>query len=234
MLLSSTAIKRHIKKENIIITPFNEKNLGNCSYDVTLGKYYYKELHPKESYTIYNPYSKEDVYRVWGRKHQIARPIKEWMTLHGNHTQLMTGIRPNDLVIWMAPGETILGHTEEFIGGQNIVTTMMKARSSWGRNFLTVCRCAGWGDVGYINRWTMEITNNSRHYHIPLVVNRRIAQIAFFEVEPLEQKNNLGDYHQKDDSKYQSTLDLKKLKKEWQPEDMLPKMWKDREIKSNS
>jgi hypothetical protein len=37
------------------------------------------------------------------------------------------------------------------------------------------------GDVGYVNRWTMEITNNSTHYSIPLVVGRRVAQIVFFD-----------------------------------------------------
>jgi dCTP deaminase-like len=52
-----------------------------------------------------------------------------------------------------------------------------------GRNFIEVCKCAGWGDIGYTNRWTMEITNNSRHYSIPLVVGRRVAQIIFFESE---------------------------------------------------
>lgn len=62
---------------------------------------------------------------------------------------------------------------------------MMKARSSIGRNFIEVCKCAGWGDVGYINRWTMEITNNSSHYAIPLVVGRRIGQIIFFETGPI-------------------------------------------------
>lgn len=55
-----------------------------------------------------------------------------------------------DLIIWVAPGETILGHTEEFIGGRHNVTTMMKARSSMGRNFIEVCKCAGWGDVGML------------------------------------------------------------------------------------
>lgn len=59
----------------------------------------------------------------------------------------------------------------------------MKARSSLGRNFIEICKCAGWGDVGYVNRWTMEITNNSRYYTIPLVVGRRVAQIVFFETE---------------------------------------------------
>jgi dCTP deaminase len=196
-----------------------------------LGKYYYREKHPTESYTIYNPYSEEDVYRVWGKKHSAAQPFRHWLKTHGNHKQLIKGIDPDNLVIWLAPGETILGHTEEFIGGKNIVTTMMKARSSTGRNFITVCRCAGWGDVGYINRWTMEITNNSRFYHIPLVVGRRVAQMAFFEVEPIETKDKYGGhYHSKEDSKYQSTLDLKSLRKGWKPADMLPKMWKDREI----
>jgi len=233
MLLSSNAIKRHMKQGNIIVSPFKEKNLGNCSYDLTLGKHYFREKHPSESYTIYNPYSEEDVYRVWGKDHETAKPFKEWLKTHGNHTQLIKGIYPNDLVIWLAPGETILGHTDEFIGGKDVVTTMMKARSSIGRNFITVCRCAGWGDVGYINRWTMEITNNSRYYHVPLVIGRRIAQMAFFEVEPIEQKNNEGNYHAKEDSKYQSTLDIKLLKKNWQPSEMLPKMWKDREIRKS-
>lgn len=233
MLLSSNAIKRHIKQGNIIISPFKEKNLGNCSYDLTLGKNYYREKNPSESYTIYNPYSEEDVYRVWGKEHQEARQFKEWLKTHGAHTQLVKGIDLSDLVIWLAPGETILGHTDEFIGGKDVVTTMMKARSSIGRNFITVCRCAGWGDVGYINRWTMEITNNSRYYHVPLVVGRRVAQMAFFEVEPIQEKNNEGSYHAKDDSKYQSILDIKLLKKNWQPHEMLPKMWKDREIRQN-
>src|SRR3989344_9254005 len=92
MLLSSNAIKRHMKQGNIIVSPFKEKNLGNCSYDLTLGKHYFREKHPSESYTIYNPYSEEDVYRVWGKDHETAKPFKEWLKTHGNHTQLIKGI----------------------------------------------------------------------------------------------------------------------------------------------
>lgn len=226
MLLSKNVIKKHMGLGNVVISPLNERNFGNCSYDVTLGKYYYRENAPKESYTIYNPYNKEEVDRVWGKEHSIAQPFRNWLESHGNHVSLMSGIGPDDLIIWLAPGETILGHTNEFIGGKDVVTTMMKARSSAGRNFLTVCRCAGWGDVGYINRWTMEIANNSRWYHIPLVVGRRIAQIAFFEVEPVD------NYDKKDDSKYQNTIDLDELRRDWSPDQMLPKMYKDREIAS--
>ena len=36
----------------------------------------------------------------------------------------------------------------------------------------------------------MEVTNNSQHFTIPLVVGRRIAQMVFYEVEPI----NDADY----------------------------------------
>jgi dCTP deaminase len=125
----------------------------------------------------------------------------------------------------LRPGETILAHTNEFIGGRDSVTTMMKARSSLGRNFIEVCKCAGWGDVGYVNRWTMEITNNSKNYIIPLVVGRRIAQIIFFETGPILAK----DYATT--GKYASSTDIAELKKNWKPEMMIPQLWKDRDIK---
>ena len=125
----------------------------------------------------------------------------------------------------MRPGETILAHTQEFIGGKNHITTLMKARSSTGRNFIEVCKCAGWGDVGYVNRWTMEITNNSKNYIIPLVVGRRIAQIVFFETGPIREKDYAAS------GKYASSTNLAELKKSWKPEMMLPRLWADRDIK---
>ena len=221
-LLSDKRILEHIRQGNIVIDPFNRKNLGTTSYDVSLGKYYFQEQKPEPGFTIYSPWSKRDVKRIWGepQKAVVAGKYSE-----KTKRELPEGIKKNDLVIWVPPGETFLCHTKEFIGGQNIVTTMMKARSSLGRNFIEVCKCAGWGDVGYINRWTMEVTNNSRHHTIPLVEGRRIAQIAFFEVDPIVGK----DYVMQ--GKYQRTRSFKKIKKGWKPEDMLPKMWKDREVR---
>jgi dCTP deaminase len=102
---------------------------------------------------------------------------------------------------------------------------MMKARSSLGRSFIEVCKCAGWGDVGYVNRWTMEITNNSHNYSIPLIVGRRIAQIIFFETGPIEG----ADYSKK--GKYASSTSLSALKKSWKPDMMLPRLDTDRDIK---
>jgi len=222
-LLSDQAILWHIKEGNIIIDPFDRENLGTASYDVSLGEWYYAEKDPVGGIGIYSPYSEEDVRRVWGepRKAEVASEYCERYRI-----SLPGGIKPDDKVIWLPPGETFLCHTLEFIGGRDIVTTLMKARSSIGRNFIEVCKCAGWGDVGYINRWTMEVTNNSKHYTIPLVVGRRVAQMAFFEVAPTSGE----DYSRT--GKYQTTKDLKEIEANWRPEDMLPKMWKDREVRS--
>lgn len=223
MALSDTRILEAMKAGDIVIEPFRQDNLATSSYDVTLGEYYFREQKPNYYLNHYNIYNKRHTDYVWGTKAEKARPAKEVFKNFG--TFEWEGIEPDDLVILLEPGETILAHTKEFIGGRQHITTMMKARSSLGRNFIEVCKCAGWGDVGYINRWTMEITNNSRHYAIPLVVGRRIAQIIFFETGPILS----SDYSKT--GKYQVSDDIGKLKKSWEPESMLPRLYNDRDIK---
>ncbi len=221
MALSDKKIQEEMKKGDIIISPFNRDQLATSSYDVTLGEYFYREQPPKYNHALYNIWSKEHMEHVWGAdKVERAVPAKEAFKKYNFE---FDGIRPDDKVIVLRPGETILAHTQEFIGGKDHITTMMKARSSLGRNFIEVCKCAGWGDVGYINRWTMEITNNSKNYIIPLVVGRRIAQIIFFETGPIEAKDYASS------GKYASSTDVKKLAKEWKPESMLPKLWGDKD-----
>ena len=221
-LLSRDAILKHREAGNIVIDQFIPENLGTVSYDVTLGQSYFREQQRSPLKTFYSPWSRDDVMEVWG-KPQNAMSAVEVFKMEG--FKVPDGINDDDRIIVISPGETILAHTNEFIGGKDCVTTMMKARSSLGRNFIEVCKCAGWGDVGYINRWTMEITNNSTRYAIPLVVGRRIAQIAFFQVDQFSGK----DYSV--DGKYNTSLDIAKIKKDWLPHMMLPQMWRDREIK---
>jgi dCTP deaminase len=223
MALSDRKILEHKKAGTIVIEPFKRENLATSSYDVTLGEWFFREQPPKYNHALYNIWSKEHTLHVWGAD-QVERaiPAKEAFKKYKFKWE---GISPNDKVIMLRPGETILAHTNEFIGGRDMVTTMMKARSSMGRNFIEICKCAGWGDVGYVNRWTMEITNNSRNYTIPLVVGRRIAQIIFFETGHILAK----DYATT--GKYASSTNLAALKKNWKPEMMIPQLWKDRDIK---
>ena len=74
----------------------------------------------------------------------------------------------------------------------------------------------------------MEVTNNSRYYSIPLVVGRRIAQIVFFDTDGvLEGEGGTNSYSRA--GKYQSSSDMAAITRNWQPSDMLPKMYCDRE-----
>lgn len=223
MALSNKKILEEMKNGNIFISPFKKENLATSSYDVTLGEYFFAEQPAKHFQNIFNIYEKDHVDRVWGTKPIKARAAKE---VFKDYKFDFGNISPSDKVILLAPGETILGHTNEFIGGKNHITTMMKARSSLGRSFIEVCKCAGWGDVGYINRWTMEITNNSNHYYIPLVVGRRIAQIVFFETGKI-----LNEDYTKT-GKYNTTGDIKKTIRKWKPISMLPRLYLDRDIKN--
>lgn len=231
-LLSDTAILRKMAEGQVVIEGFHEMNLGTVSYDVTLGPHYYREwrtdmrkapvIHGRDQvYPIFNPFHPEGVADVWGEP-QRAKSLQESdLKVDG----VLEGIPPDHPLIWIFPGETLLCHTQEFIGGRAPdVTTMMKARSTIGRIFIEVCKCAGWGDVGYVNRWTMEVTNNAERYAIPLPVGLRIGQMAFFEVEPIRDRS----YAQS--GKYQSTDNIAELKSAWQPANMLPKLYRDREL----
>jgi dCTP deaminase len=140
------------------------------------------------------------------------------------------GIQEDDMGIILEPGESVLAHTQEFIGtfGSGF-TSAMHARSSSGRNFLEVCRCAGLGDEGYFNRWTIELQNNSRFHHIPIIVGRRYAQMVFYQIEP----NAEPTTYVSKGGKYQTSQSLEDLKETWDPVDMLPKMHRDREVIGN-
>jgi len=222
MLLSRDAILRHFQEGNIIIDPFDERKLKTTSYDVSLGEWFWREGHPEGRATLHNLYDELSTRRVWHGPF-LAESAREVMERLGME---LKNIKPEERIILLRPGETILAHTQEFIGGRKCVVAKMYARSSLGRNFVEVCKDAGWGDIGYFNRWTMEITNNSQYFTIPLVVGRRIGQMVFYEVEPLkEAPDYVGE-----GGKYQHSPEIEELKKSWHPEMMIPRMHLDWEI----
>ena len=207
---SNTKIEEGMKKGSIIIEPFNPEYLSTSSYDVCLGEYYCKEHKPQFLGAFFNIYDPEHVDRLWGKP--IAAPFAE--DVFGGIP--MVNIDDKDRIIMLEPGESILAHTHEFIGGVYEDTTMMKARSSLGRSLINVCQCAGWGDVGYFNRWTMEITNRSPFHRIPLVVGEPVAQIVFLETGTAK-----GFYSDK--GNYQGSANIEELKLTWHPKSMIPR-----------
>jgi dCTP deaminase len=181
-MLSNKNILMHKAIGNIVIEPFYEELLGTNSYDVRLGEWYVRQR-PGTLVLHYNEayYGK----RMWYSPELI--PAEGLMIM---------------------PGETVLAHTEEYIGGQNCITSEMRAKSTLARFCVSVCKCAGLGDVGYTSRWTMEMSNGGNR---PIIFQPgdRVAQILFHDVGQV-----MSSY---------GKLSGRYGQGEWTPEDMLPK-----------
>jgi len=219
-VLSDKEIRRARRRGHIRIEPYNRAQVKPNSYDVRLGEFFFRQREDDSLLNMYAPGA-----QLWDRRRWRAIKLKEYVlkhhfadisrdgiydpALHARYQQEhFKGISPKDRVFVLQPGETVLGHTEEFIGGVEGVTTMIKTRSSLGRNNIGICKCAGWGDTGFTNRWTLEITNFSTHRPVMLVCGRRVGQIVFMST---------GEVSAKYSGKYQNSAG-------WWPEDMLPRL----------
>lgn len=221
-VFSNKQIREAIDAGHIVCTPFIDKHVSHASLDVTLGHYYYRTGQEQTGY-VYNPFDETDVKRYFGPA-QLAIKHKEWCA--ANNVSLLSGIPANHPVIPLRPGERILAHTHEFFGIKPPGASMVKSRSSWGRNGIAVCFDAGWVDPGYINRLTLEIYNLNQHETVLLPVGERIAQIVFMETGDVDGDYGLGR-NDAFSGKYQSGTDLDKLIRDWKPELMLPRAFKD-------
>jgi deoxycytidine triphosphate deaminase len=222
-VFSNLQIKSAIKDGHIICVPFNPRHVSHASLDVTLGNYYYRTERSKD-HPVYNPFDEKDVKRYFEGALK-AIPHRQWCDENG--LKPLKGIPANHLVIPVRPGERILTHTHEFFGIIPPGACEVRSRSSWGRNGVAVSFDAGWIDPGYINRLTLEVFNLNHSEIILLPVGERIAQIIFHSTGEVE--GNYGEGRDKGFSgKYQSGTDVNQLIKNWKPEDMLPKAYKDK------
>lgn len=179
-MLSDLKIRWARAEGNIVIEPFNLFHLGPNSYDCTLGDFFYRESSSNSD--IYVD-SEDSIKSMWDGPFDTMDC--------GEH-------------IPVRAGETVLAHTNEIIGGRNGYLGMMHCKSTVARMGLSVCRCAGVGDVGFINKWTMELSNHTRR-DIYLQRGMKICQIIFIYVG-----ETLNEYT----GNYQHGL--------WKPEHMLP------------
>ncbi len=81
----------------------------------------------------------------------------------------------------LIPGEFYLARTAE-IAGSTVFAPMLEGRSTAARHGITVHLSAGFGDVGFLDRWTLEISVIKR---VKLEPGMPICQVSFFEVEGL-------------------------------------------------
>src|SRR6266536_3338894 len=102
MLLSDKRIMEEMEQGNIIVEPFEPRQLGTNSYDVRLGPYYFI---PSHNMVTVNFTDEEDATTFW-----------------------LGPYYAEDGMIRIRPGDTILAHTEEVVGGTNGFTTSLR----WG------------------------------------------------------------------------------------------------------
>jgi len=209
-VLSDKKIKKASSHGEVIIRPYNQDQVGNSSYDITLGENFFR---CNTNMEYLNPWSKHHVEKYWGLPLKASEAKDEEMALK-------MGLEVGQKYIELAPGEIILAHTNEFIGGVDNYTTMLKARSSCGRCFVSICNDAGWGDIGYVNRWTLEIKNGN-NVKLILPVNSRVGQIVFIYAGKCEKKYS---------GKYQEGNNTEEMMKNWTPELMVPKAYQDKKL----
>ena len=218
---SNTEILAGLETGNVVIDPFNPNHVNTSSYDVTLGHYFYRSGAETPD-TLYNPYDEQDVEAHFGELME-AEPLSEHRrVMRTLGIRAIKGIPSDHPVFILRPHERILAHTQEFVGVRRQGTTSMQARSTTGRNGVVVCMDAGWGDTGYIGRWTMEVKNHNEQY-VVIPEGIRIAQIVFHHTGIVK-----GEYADLS-GKYQpgSGDDLDLIKARWHPSQMKPRAFKD-------
>ena len=192
---SEIILRRSDQDPAIVIEPFNEKQLQPNSYDLRLGNWFIRQRYTPIDYsnvkTIVPQLDLRDedcMKDVWNRPEHVI----------------------DNQIFILKPLEFVLSHTREIVGTIHSYSTLLKARSTLARVGLDVCASAGFGDVGYINHWTLALKNLTA-YPLLLCPGMRLCQISFQEVDSefSEKEEYHGIYNSRD---------------EWKPEDMLPKL----------
>lgn len=158
-MLSGLSIKNCVNNGTIIINPFNLNQLGPNSYDLKLGdeirSYVLNEYVCEHTSTHYLDSSKKNISNIIDL--------------------------PSDGII-LFPNKLYLAATMEIAGSSHYVPCI-EGRSSLARLGLQVHMTAGFGDIGFIGRWTLEMTVV---HPVKIYPNMRICQIYFEEIS--------GDY----------------------------------------
>ena len=176
MILSDSAILEEIANGNIVISPFERSHLNPNSVDLTLGN----------TLRIYDKGEMGLTYYMQDREYVAYIDAKK-----DNPT---IDIEIPETGFILMPDMLYLGHTNE-IAGSKKYHTELRGKSSIARLGIFIDCTANFGDVGFVNIWTLEI---SVVEPVKIYPNMRIAQIKFTDV--------LGEvlvpYDKKPDSKY--------------------------------
>jgi dCTP deaminase len=154
MVLSDVAIKRALKKGQITLDPFDEKNLQPASYDLHLDKNLL--LFDRGNHSLID----------------IKKPMED----------LMVEYEVNEDGYILHPKEFVLGNVKEITGVDDNHVAFLHGKSSLARIGLLIHATAGLLDPGNCLRLTLEIYNLSP-LPIKLYPGMKIGQITFEKID---------------------------------------------------
>lgn len=174
MILVDVDIIKAIEDGDLAINPYNPENLGVNSYDVRLG----------DRILTYDVYQMREEVRDDHLVRYLDAKKRNYVIEH---------CIPKDGLILM-PNTLYLGETVEMIDSHNIIP-MMDGRSSVGRLGISVHVTAGFGDLGFCGKWTMEITVV---HPVKVYSGMRIAQVWWAYPSHKTERRYDGKYQESD------------------------------------
>lgn len=228
-------IKRELVRGNIKIYPFKKELLREASYDVTLANEFMVQ-------TNVGSLASPRMVNIWSEEKGKGLEEEEclsasglWEPRRAKPTQMeIRGKTKKVEVLVLEPKEMVLGHTREFVGTSSKISTLLSTRSSAARSCLFTCQCSFFGNPGFFDRWTLEITNNSFRYKIPIVVEESISSMIFLKTSGYDEESSKEEASIPSDEELEEMLNSKGfLTKEdqtvissWNPEKMRSKLSK--------
>lgn len=181
MILSHDAILQALRDKRIIVEPFIKELVSINSIDVRLG--------PDLWRLVKKPY--RDLYKTsdsdWQKVETIS--VADFRKQVGDSSFGQPILLEDDKLFILKSGSFYLGTTLEKIGTEKCIdhsvpiVPKMKAKSTVGRQGLTVALCAGLGDIGYKSRWALEIRVTDDG-DVPIAIGTTIGQVEFAEATP--------------------------------------------------
>jgi len=165
MILLKNEIKKAIKKGKIKFSG-NIKNIGPNSVDVTLGKTFKTLVPTKIGRTKNGDYFFKE-----------KKLPKDFFLDVRKENKVYEFEIPDDGII-LQPGQLYIAGTIEIAGSDELVP-MYEGRSSMARLGIQSHISAGFGDIGFKDKWTLEIIVV---HPIKIYPDMRIGQVAFHTV----------------------------------------------------
>jgi len=151
-MLTGSKIKEEIECGRIVCTPYDEKYINPNSIDVRLG----------DELKFYKPHT----------GHSAPLDPKDPYADHK-----LVSIEQNGDKWFLHPGELYISTTIEACGSDHYIP-MINGKSSLGRLGINIHVTAGFGDIGFKQKWTLEIVVVKE---VILYPGMRIGQVCFFE-----------------------------------------------------